>query len=131
MLFRLEEESENYYILNEEDESKSSVYSFVFHVHIYGNPSHDVSQKLLVGFKNENFLQELYDRGIHILGLTPIRFNYEPVNNVIWPRCDLDIRLEVRFNFQDNQDEGYFGIKGGLMIETIDQAEKRQEKEKN
>ena len=123
MVFRLEEDSEKYYILNEEDDSKSSIFSFNFKLHIYGNPSHEASQKLLMGFKKENILQDLYDKGIHILGLTPPKFTYEPINNVIWPRCDVDIKLEVRFNCGDQLDEGTFSIyKKGLKIETIDEV---------
>lgn len=133
IVFRLEEDSENYYIMNEEDGSKSSIFSFSFKLHIYGNPSHEASQRLLMGFKNETILQSLYDSGIHILGLTPPKFAYEPINNVIWPRCDVDIRLEVRFNCNNQLNEGTFSVinKKGIKIETIDEVKKRVIEEKN
>lgn len=127
IIFRLEEDADKYYILTERDNSKSSIFTFKFVLHIYGNPCHEASQRLLMGFKNETILQSLYDSGIHILGLTPPKFTYEPINNVIWPRCDIDIRLEVRFNCGDQLDEGTFTVinKKGIKIETIDEVEKR------
>ena len=80
-----------------------------------------------MGFKNETILQNLYDSGIHILGLTPPKFVYEPINNTIWPRCDVNIRLEVRFNCGGQGEEGTFSVVGrkGLTIETIEEAKER------
>lgn len=108
IVFLVEEDSSNYYVLREEDGTLSSLSSFKMMLKIYGNGAHEVSQRLLTSFKEEKVLQDLHDHNLYIKNLSFPKATYEPINNVIWTRCDLDINLQVRFNFPSYEDEEYF-----------------------
>lgn len=111
IVFVLEENNvDRYFILRENDGSMSSHSQFRFSLKIYGNACHDVSQTLLMAFKDENLLQEMYDNSVYILNLTFPKFSFEPINNTLWPRCDIDINLKVRFNKQINSSTTFFKV---------------------
>lgn len=108
IVFALEEDGNEYYILKEEDGTMSSISKFKMALKIYGNGCHDISQKLLTAFKEVGVLQEMYDNGLYIQNLTYPKFVHEPINNVMWSRCDIDINLKIRFNYQGYDDNKTF-----------------------
>ena len=121
IVFVLEENNpDRYFILRENDGTMSSHAQFKFGLKIYGNACHDVSQTLLMAFKDETILQEIYDNNIYILNLSYPKFSFEPINNTLWPRCDMEINLKVRFNKEINTSTNFFYVDPEKKINSVE-----------
>lgn len=104
-----ENDSDKYYVVPEEnDGSTSSISSFDFNLKMYGNGCHNYSQKLLCGFKDQEILVDLREKGIYVKGVTHPRVHNEFINNTLWTRSDITINVRVRFNFA-TKDDSYAG----------------------
>ena len=99
IVFELVEETDELNtVLHEVDESISSIACFNFNLKIYGNACHQVSQEILMRFKTEDVAFNMRNEGIFIRGISfPTSIN-EFINNTVWPRCDMSIKIAVRFN---------------------------------
>ena len=99
IIFELnEDDTEDNVVLHELDNSLSSISSFNLNLKIYGNGCHAVSQNILMRFKGEEVAIDLREKGIFINRITfPTNIN-EFINNTVWPRCDMAIKIKVRFN---------------------------------
>lgn len=67
---------------------------------IYGDKCHAVAYKLAALFKYPAAVQELYANGLKIMNTSQVNSLNEFINNVRWPRCDIEI--DVLCNFKIN-----------------------------
>ncbi len=67
---------------------------------IYGDYAHAMAYKLAALFKYPAAVQELYANGLKIIDTSQINSLNEFINNVRWPRCDIEI--DVLCNFKIN-----------------------------
>lgn len=67
---------------------------------IYGDKCHAVAYKLAALFKYPHAVQELYANGLKIIDTSQVNSLNEFINNVRWPRCDIEI--DVLCNFKIN-----------------------------
>lgn len=67
---------------------------------IYGDKCHAVAYKLAALFKYPYAVQELYANGLKIIDTSQVNSLNEFINNVRWPRCDIEI--DVLCNFKIN-----------------------------
>ena len=103
----LEDDIDSNTVTHELDETISSISSFKFNLEIYGNACHTVSQNILMRFKTEEVSLGLRAEGIRVYRVGfPTTIN-EFINNTVWPRCDMSIYLQVRFNVPRITDSGY------------------------
>lgn len=111
-----EDDNDNNTVLREQDDTMSSISSFNFDLKIYGNACHTVSQNILMRFKTEEVAFGLRSEGIYIKGIGfPTSIN-EFINNTVWPRCDMSLKLQVRFNTYKIHDDGLAELPGGIII---------------
>lgn len=67
---------------------------------IYGDKCHAVAYKLAALFKYPAAIQKLYANGIKITDTSQVNSLNEFINNVRWPRCDIEI--DTLCNFKIN-----------------------------
>ena len=120
----LEDDNDDNYIIPEENDTISSISSFKFVLHIYGLQSHMCAQMLMTRFKTSEVASALRDNGIYLAGIGFPTNTKEFINNTLWPRCDLEMDIKVRFNISKlkEYDAGYFNenIKDvDLIIEKL------------
>lgn len=115
----MEDENEGNVVTHEVDGTISSIASFKFNLKIYGNACHTVSQNILMRFKTEEVALGLRDKGIYIRGITfPTNIN-EFINNTVWPRCDMTLNLQVRFNVSRISVDGWAEEIGSIVENTF------------
>ena len=71
---------------------------------IYGDNCHELSQKISTLFKLPNLVYNLFLKGAKITGTSAITNATEFINNVRWQRCDLQIELICRYEFDFAED---------------------------
>ena len=109
-------------VTHESDGTISSISSFNFNLKIYGNACHSVSQTILMRLKTDEVALALRSKGIYISGIPfPAAIN-EFVNNTVWPRCDMTIKMKVRFNISPAESTGLIHSSSGIIIKTIEKA---------
>ena len=70
-----------------------------FFCKVYGDKCHYYAQKLLTIFKYPDTVLKLRAAGCHITSIHNIGSVNEFINNVLWPRCDIEIDMICRFEF--------------------------------
>lgn len=85
--------------LTEKDESITDYSAFNVKVIVYGNKSNILCHKIKSRFLSEEVRQSLWDNGIHLIEISNIESINEFINNTIWTRCDFDIKIACRLNF--------------------------------
>lgn len=75
---------------------------------IYGDYCHSVAYKLAALFKYPAAIENLYANGIKIINTSQINSLNEFINNVRWPRCDIEIDVLCNFkiNLISHEDSG-------------------------
>ena len=101
ILFKLSLDSEvdiHASFINDKDESKIYYYkSFEYFLYIYGDSSDDIALKLKARLRSQAVRDALQEKGIHIISIeNPEQVN-EYINDVMWKRCDLSIKLGCKF----------------------------------
>lgn len=104
----LENDTDNNFIIPEKDNTTSSLASYKFALQIYGNFSYEYAQMIMTKLRDQGVLHNLIDNGIYFSGTSYPANSKEFINNTLWQRCDLDILIEVRYNFENPTKEEYF-----------------------
>ena len=99
------------------DEYMTSISNFNFNLHIYGNNSYMVAQKIWTGLRNENAALNLVEQGIHVNGVTFPQTINEFINNTLWIRHDLTIKFEVKFDIPNVTKTEYAKIPNKIISE--------------
>lgn len=75
---------------------------------IYGDKCHTVAYKLAALFKYPTAVQELYANGLKIIDTSQVNSLNEFINNVRWPRCDIeiDVLCNLKINFENIPEVG-------------------------
>ena len=75
---------------------------------IYGDKCHAVAYKLAALFKYPTAVQELYAYGLKIINTSQVNSLNEFINNVRWPRCDIeiDVLCNLKNNFENMPEAG-------------------------
>lgn len=75
---------------------------------IYGDKCHTVAYKLAALFKYPAAVQELYANGLKIIDTSQVNSLNEFINNVRWPRCDIeiDVLCNLKINFENMPEAG-------------------------
>lgn len=123
IVFELVEDNsaEDNVVLHEADGSTSSISSYNMNMRIYGNDCHKTSQDIRMTFKNPDIALNMRSNGVYIYGIPfPTSIN-EIVNNTVWPRCDLTIKVKVRFNKKNKAIPDITGY-SEIIINTIEKA---------
>lgn len=108
IVFELNEDEDhsNNVTINEYDDTVNSIVAYNFNLKIYGNKCHIVSQQILTRLKSRQIAYKLHGLGIWLTEITfPVNQN-EFINNTLWPRCDLTLKLRVRHNISLVTPEG-------------------------
>lgn len=100
-----ESTNKEYFVLNENDDSDSIICYYDLNLCIYGNNSSNYAQKLMVRYKDQNVLWELYDRGIFVQDVSYPEDTTEFINNTVWRRLDMTITIKARINIAALDDE--------------------------
>ena len=109
IVFEFKESTDkDYYIINENDTENSIVSRYQMDIKLYGGACHIISQKMLSVFREEHILQDLYEKGIHFTGIEYPETVNEFINNTLWPRCDMTIRLQARMKVEKSKADEYF-----------------------
>lgn len=109
IVFELKESNDkDYYIIDENDNERSIISRYHMDIKLYGNACHIVSQQILARFKDATLLQDLYEKGIHYTGITPVESVNEFINNTLWKRCDMTIHLQARMKVDKIKPDEYF-----------------------
>lgn len=106
IVFTFTEDMDNYAVTKEFDDNYSTITRYSFNIKGYGNACHSLIGRILVLFKKEMVLRELYDNGIYIVGLDTPKQSTEFINETVWERCDTSIKINIRMNFTDD-DKSY------------------------
>lgn len=129
--------SDDNYYTTELDDSLSSYTNYNFKMIIYGNYSHDLGQTLLLRFRSASVSLDLRNQGIYIKDVDYPISNNEFINNTYWPRVDMSINIQTRFNIDQIHkpdtiggetpiDENAKYIKG-LIVRDFEKANKNRE----
>ena len=101
-----DEDTSNNVTINEYDDTVNSFMAYNFNIKVYGNHAHLVAQQILTRFKSHQVAYKLKEVGIWLTEITfPTNVN-EFINNTMWPRCDLTLKLRVRHNIPLIEPEG-------------------------
>lgn len=104
----IEDDNDDNYIIPEEDDTMSETASYKFAIKIYGNSSHMCAHKLRTLFKTPEVTTLLHENGIYLRGIAyPVDVK-EFINNTLWSRCDIELEIQVRHNFEKVTKDGYF-----------------------
>lgn len=106
IVFTFSEDMDNYSVNKESDDNYSTITGYSFNIKVYGNACHSLINRILVLFKKEMILRELYDNGIYIIGLDTPKQTTEFINKTVWERCETSIKINARMNFIDD-DKSY------------------------
>jgi len=117
-------DSENNIILQNPNDSSDNVSEYKLLLKIYGNHCHELSQKLVSRFKMESVIMDLYEKGIWAKNISFPETINEFLNNTVWPRCDLEITIIVRYNIKAISNIPFIEKTGELIIITGDKNEK-------
>ncbi len=112
IVFELLEDNDKEYFVMEEDEKNLCYVSYMhMDLKLYGTPCHNISRKLIATFKDEKILNELYYKGIYYKGITGPNSVNEFINNTLWPRCDMSIKVQIKTAIPKPTEEEYFNLK--------------------
>ena len=92
-------ESEDYGATQSSETSMETLAAYGFFCRIYGDNCHYYAQKILSVFKYPDTVVKLRQSGCHITSVHAIGSINEFINNVLWPRCDIEIDMICRFEF--------------------------------
>lgn len=106
IIFELVEDSDQFYI-SKTASGNEMVSSYNLYLKCYGNPSHTLIKQFLCRFKTDDNLIDLNHQGIYISSIDSPSNHKEFINNILWPRCDITIKLTTRYEI-DNTDNNYF-----------------------
>lgn len=103
LLFELLEDTsgEHFVTPGQREQDMMSIQSFNFHIMIYGNNSPMDAQKISTIFKNADLVLGLRDSGIFVNQVSAVDPINEFINNTLLIRRDIDIKIEVRFQFDN------------------------------
>ena len=89
------------------DLQMESLAAYGLFLKIYGDTAHYLAQKLLTVFKYPNTVTALRDEGLYITDVSQVGSLNEFINNVRWPRCDLEVDVLCRFQFDFEEDPNF------------------------
>ena len=111
-----DEDTSNNVTINESDDTVNLFTAYNFFLKIYGNKCHTVAQQILTRLRSRLVSFRLRGRGVLLTEVTfPVNQN-EFINNTLWPRCDLTIKLRVRHNISLVKPEGEFSDENCQII---------------
>lgn len=111
-----DEDTSNNVTINESDDTVNLLTAYNFNLKIYGNKCHDTAQKIITRLKSRQIAFKLHGEGIWLTEITfPVNVN-EFINNTLWPRCDLTIKIRVRHNISLVSSEGEFSDENCQII---------------
>lgn len=115
----LYDDGNDYVVVKNDDNSMASINYFNLNLHIYGNDSYMTAQKLMSRFRTIDCAEKLYNSGIHFLGITnPTTIN-EFINDTMWIRQDLTIKIEVAFKIDNQTQLEYAEIPSAIIAQGI------------
>lgn len=92
--------NDSFGITNYDTDNMFAIAPYGLFLKIYGDKCHAVAYKLAALFKYPYAVQELYANGLKIIDTSQVNSLNEFINNVRWPRCDIEI--DVLCNFKIN-----------------------------
>lgn len=119
LLFELiEDQDANNYVTTSQNDGMMTIQAFQFHIMIYGNNCHTDAQKISTLFKQSDNALRLRNEGVFINGVEPVESINEFINDTLIQRCDLFIKLQGRFEFEEtSEDVGYFEKIKSIVVE--------------
>lgn len=122
----LEDPDKEYFVMEEDEDNVCYISNLHMDLKLYGKPCHAVSRKLISTFKNETILMELYNSGIYYRGITGPSSVNEFINNTLWPRCDMTIKVQIKTVVAKpisdeffNVDESLTDVNSSLIVKKI------------
>jgi len=119
IVFTFAEDMDNYVVNREYENNYSTITRYSFNIKGYGNACHALINRILVIFKKESVLRELYDNGVYIVGLDSPKQTTEFINETVWERCDTSIKIEIRMNFVDDDNSYTIERLKSLKVEKV------------
>lgn len=92
-------DNDSYGVTSDDNDTMITLSPYGFYLKIYGDDCHMVSQKIASIFKSSYAVEMLQNSGIKILTTSNITSLNEFINGVRWPRCDLELDVLCRFDF--------------------------------
>lgn len=74
--------------------------TYSFDLTIYGNKSDLMAVIIKSRFESEEVRNSLKEKGIHLIEIGDLASNNEYINETLWRRSDLSIRVAVRYNIE-------------------------------
>ena len=118
IVFELNEDDDTSYntTINEDDDTVNLITAYNFYLKIYGNNCHTTAQQIITRLKSRQVVYKLHGLGIWLTEITFPTNTNEFINNTLWPRCDLTLKLRVRHNISLVNPEGEFSDENCQII---------------
>lgn len=100
-------DNENTGVTPDGEFTMSSLSAYGLFLKIYGDTCHRLAQKLLTIFKYPNVITSLRESGLHVINTLRIGSLNEFINQVRWPRCDIEIDVLCRLQFEFEPDPDF------------------------
>ena len=84
-----------------QDDSTIYYRSYQLKVYIYGDSAINIGNKIYAVFNSDYILSNLLEEGIYVEEITSPTLINEFVNEVMWPRCDLDFNISVMHKYDN------------------------------
>ena len=110
----LEDSDKEYFVMEENDNNMCYISNMHMDLKLYGKACHTISRKLITAFKNEKILMDLYVSGVYYKGITGPSSVNEFINNTLWPRCDMTIKVQTKTIVEKPISDEFFDINGNL-----------------
>ena len=109
IVFEFKEIQNEIFVITTDTDGMFAVTPYGFFIKIYGNKCHEVAYKVSSIFKFPPVVESLQNAGIKIVSTSQVSSLNEFINNVRWPRCDVEIDVACNFEvpISDPNDPGY------------------------
>lgn len=99
IIFELKENQSDFYgATSTSDISMDGIIPYELNLKIYGNKCHELSQQILAQFKSPETALNLREKGVWVYGVSRAESINEFINNTVWQRCDMSIKVMTRFS---------------------------------
>lgn len=105
--------------INEPDDTANLLMRYDFNLKIYGNSCHQTAQTIMARLKSHEIAMKLYSKGIWLIQVTFPQAVNEFINDTLYPRADMTIKIKVRHNIPFLEKTGYIENISELKIKTV------------
>lgn len=115
----LSEGNEGYGVESLDEDTMEGIATYEFKLKIYGNKCNQVALEIISRLRSENQIMDLREKGIFIPDISfPASIN-EFINNTVYPRCDISITIETRFEVTKVKSDEYTEEYTDISVDNI------------